>query len=238
MPGARGGPARRASAPADLARIRDSDLAPAVVAAGRRLQAERGAELDRRRAEASLVRDLAPRCRRDPQASNEATFGEPILGHPQGACPGTNRDAGRLHGVDKRRVDVLQLVGYDGAALGQLDRALHRVVGGDHDAIGDRGRRTVWVRVKDGDPVAHRAGREPQHSPQLPAAEDPDRGAGRHGGAEIVRHGDRSVWADGTSRRPCPAVTERAPVVPYWPSHPGTPAAPNQEWGRWLPRGL
>ena len=43
--------------------------------------------------------------------------------------------------------------------------------------VGYRRRRTCWIGVEDDEPVAHRAGREPEHAAELSAAEDPDRRA-------------------------------------------------------------
>ena len=163
----------------DLRRACDPELAPAVVAAGRRLQAEGRPEGDGSLPEAGHVGHLAPGGGRQPEAGHEAALGEPVLRHAEGAAARADGDARGLDGVDERSVDVLQLVGHDGAAAGQLRRAHDGVVRGGHHPVGDRCGRAVRVRVKDGNPVAHRLRRAAEHQAQLPASEDADGGAGR-----------------------------------------------------------
>ena len=118
---------------------------------------------------------------------------------------------------------MLELVGDDGTAAGQLGGAVHGVIRRHHDAVGDRCGRAVGIRVEDRQPVAHRARREPQHPPQLPAAQDPERGAGGDrvagaGRATCALHGELECTgaratrptADAEQRRV--AATYGAPV--------------------------
>ena len=119
--------------------------------------------------------------------------------------PRPHRDQ-RLDGLDDRRRDVLQLVGDDGAPLGQPERRTDVVVGADDELVGDGGAGAVDVGVEDRDAVAHRPGRLGEHPAQLAAAEDADRGGrqdGRRDGlADGGRHAPRVYGPGSRARRP------------------------------------
>ena len=86
---------------------------------------------------------------------------------------------------------MLELIRHDGAVTGQLDCRVDVVVWSLDETIGDRPSRTVRVRIEDRDPVAQRARGEPEHPPELAAAQDadcrPDRDR-RLGGRVVAQH--------------------------------------------------
>ena len=148
-----GGSAEAIERAGNLGLRADPELAPAVVAADRDLEAEGRPELRCGSPELALVGDLAPGCRRDPERGHEPALGEPILRHPQGERARAHGHAGGLDRVDQRRVHVLELVGDDVGCPRQLDGAGDGLVPRDDDALGHGGGRTVGVGVQDDDPV-------------------------------------------------------------------------------------
>ena len=82
---------------------------------------------------------------------------------------------------------MLELVGHDVAQVGQSQRRTDVVVRPDDHPVGDGRGRAVGVRVEDGDPVAHRPGREPSIRPSWPPPRMPMTAGGVIGSA--VRSG-------------------------------------------------
>ena len=71
---------------------------------------------------------------------------------------------------------MLELVGDDIRAIGELDRGIDVGVRADDHPIGNRRGGAVGVGIEHPDPVAHRPGGQRQHPPELAAAEDADDG--------------------------------------------------------------
>ncbi len=170
-----GGDAKPLPGIIEVGQVGDPQLAPAVVPPDRALEPHRQTELLGGGLRLGNRSDLRPRRHGCAGVLDESALGQPVLGHDQRPVPGPDRDDGR-NGLDDRRRDVLELVGHDGARIGQAKRRPDVVVGADDELVGDRRRGTVRIRVEDRHPIAHRAGRHPEHPPELAAAEDADDG--------------------------------------------------------------
>ena len=161
----------------DVRRPSDAHLAAPVVPARRHLDPERRAEVRGGDCERLRRRDGTPRGNRNAGPLHEPPLRQAVLRHAQWLEPRADRyplDGG----ADDVEREVLKLVRDDVGVLRQVQRRLDVVVGTDNDPIRDRGGGTVGIGVEDHDPVAHRAGRKPEHPPELAAAEDADRGRG------------------------------------------------------------
>src|SRR5262249_9776179 len=75
---------------------------------------------------------------------------------------------------------VLELVGDEVGALGELAQPPGVVEAGADPLAGDRGR-TLLGRLEERERAAERAARQPQHAAELAAAQDADPHAGRRG---------------------------------------------------------
>ena len=171
-------PAEPAPRVVQIGRGGDPDLAASVVATDRDLEPERQVQLGRRLQHFARVNERPPRRHRHAGRLDEPSLGEPILGHEQRLEPGPHGSP-RRHRLHHGRRDMLELVGHDVRTVGKLDRGFDVVVRADDDAIGDRRGRAVGVGIEHPDPVAHRAGGQRQHPPELAAAEDADDGRRR-----------------------------------------------------------
>ena len=179
-------PPRDATRGRDLATRGDPDLRAAVVAAERELEPDRVAQGLRRRLRFREASDLAPRRGMLADVADEPPLRQPVLGGAQRGQAGAQR--GQLAGGRGRlEAHVLQLVGDDVAHRRQATRGLHVVVPPHDDLVGDGGGGAGRVRVEGDQPVAHGAGREPQHPAQLPAAQDADGGSRREGRRRVGR---------------------------------------------------
>ena len=156
----------------------DAHLALAVIAEAGGLEHARPAQrLDRLR-QRLLVRDLEIARHRHVDGGEEVLFPQPLLGQVQHARVGPRRlplrqllAGGRGH--------VLELEGHD---IDRLREPLQRgevVIGGNGGRVGDVAGRRVLVRAIDVAAIAEPRGRHGRHAPQLPAAQDADRAAGR-----------------------------------------------------------
>ena len=202
-------------------------LAAAVVAADRRLEAERRARA-RRRPRAGPASSATSRqgAVAIPSDGHEAALGQPVLGHPQGAGAGPNRDAGGLDGIDERRVDVLQLVRDDRAAAGQLDRAVDRVV----RRARRRGRRSARPGSPGRDP-GRRSG-SPWPGPRTPASVRAARRRGcRSWRRGAMGAGDRVlVMATGVYEGRTAAAARRSSLSGRLAGRPADPASAAATW--------
>ena len=170
-----GGATERRQGAVDLGRVRDAELAAAVVAAGRDLEPQGQAQAVERDPEVVGRPDLAPR--RDDRAGRfeEPPLGQAVLRDVERHAPRADRPQ-HVDRVDHLGGDVLELVGDDVAALGEPERPADVVVAGHDHGVGDGRRRAGRVGVEHRDPVAHRPRRQTEHPPELSTAEDPDRG--------------------------------------------------------------
>ena len=149
--------------------------------------------------------NLAPGGDRRADPGQKAPLRQSVLGCRQHEGAGSNGDPQLVDGPDKRRVDLLQFVRHDGAALGQLQGAGDRIVRGHDLVVRDDAGRAVGVRVEDGHPVAQRVRGEPEHPAELAAPENPDRRARRDRlwaesqiiGADLVVGGVHGGWLHG-----------------------------------------
>ena len=113
-----------------------------------------------------------------PDLPDEAALGEPVASRPEGREPGAERRNLPRRG-GRVQPDVLQLVGDHVRHQRQPPGRVRIVVGADDDLVRDRRGRARRVGIQGDDPVAHRAGRDAEHPSELPATQDPDRGARR-----------------------------------------------------------
>src|SRR5690606_10326664 len=107
---------------------------------------------------------------------------KPVLRHFERPGPGQDRNFRRK---PSRCLDrhILEFVGDDVAAAGELGERRRIVIGRDDLAVGDLRGRTVGARFQNDCPVGKARRRHRQHAPELAAAENADgriRGQGRH----------------------------------------------------------
>ncbi len=114
---------------------------------------------------------------RDRQAAfgEEGLLGEAVLGDFQGARGGTHLLAQRAHRIHGH---VLELVGDDIHRGGEAGERGLVLVGGDGGGCGDVARGRLRIGAVDVDGEAELGCGGGEHTPQLPAAQDADGGAG------------------------------------------------------------
>ena len=103
--------------------------------------------------------DLAPLGDGRPVRLEESPLGQAVLGQLERVRAGPDGHGPVVERLDEVERHVLQLVGHDGAAVGQPSRGLDVVISADLDAIRHGGGRAGGIGIEDRDAIAHRPGR-------------------------------------------------------------------------------